>query len=54
MLYILTGDIQIGKTRWLQKTVSILEDMGVGVQGVITPGIWKKTLNRASLAWGMT
>ena len=28
MLYILTGDIQIGKTRWLQKTVSILEDMG--------------------------
>ena len=43
MLYILTGDIQIGKTRWLQKTVSILEDMGVGVQGVIAPGIWKKT-----------
>lgn len=42
MLFLLTGDVQTGKTRWLE---SVLEDMaswGVGVYGVIAPGVWRK------------
>lgn len=41
MLYILTGDIQIGKTRWLQATVSELARAGVPVAGVLAPGVWR-------------
>ena len=40
MLFILTGDIQIGKTRWLQQLVSDLEAVGVTPYGVIAPGTW--------------
>ena len=41
MLYILTGDIQIGKTRWLQGLVRDLGARGVPVQGVLAPGAWR-------------
>ena len=41
MLYILTGDIQIGKTRWLQALVGDLGERGVPVEGVLAPGVWK-------------
>ncbi|MDO5117484.1 MAG: hypothetical protein Q4D34_03245 [Eggerthellaceae bacterium] len=41
MLFILTGDIQIGKTRWLMRTLSALEEEGACVSGVLTPGIWR-------------
>ncbi len=41
MLYILTGDIQIGKTRWLQAVVSELVAAGVPVAGVLAPGVWR-------------
>lgn len=40
MLYILTGDVQIGKTRWLQQLVERLRDEGVTCYGVIAPGDW--------------
>ena len=35
MLYVLTGDIQTGKTRWLQETIAALEASGVSPYGVI-------------------
>ena len=41
MLFILTGDIQIGKTRWLQGVCDQLVDGGVPVAGVLAPGVWR-------------
>lgn len=40
MLFLLTGDIQIGKTRWLQRLVDDLASAGVLCYGVIAPGVW--------------
>ena len=40
MLFILTGDVQIGKTRWLEKLCEELASRGVAVSGVIAPGQW--------------
>ncbi len=40
MLYILTGAIQTGKTRWLQCAINLLEQNKVRCEGVIAPGIW--------------
>ena len=40
MLFILTGNVQIGKTRWLQRVIAQLEKDGVRPYGVIAPGIW--------------
>lgn len=42
MLYILTGNVQIGKTRWLQALVSDLEALSVVCDGVIAPGVWRE------------
>lgn len=42
MLYILTGDVQIGKTRWLQALVRDLEARGAVCDGVIAPGVWRE------------
>ena len=42
MLYILTGNVQIGKTRWLQALVSDLEARGTVCDGVIAPGVWRE------------
>ena len=41
MLFLLTGDIQTGKTRWLIRLVAALEAEGVAVEGVVAPGIWR-------------
>lgn len=41
MLLILTGDVQIGKTRWLQRAVSRLESAHLACHGVLAPGVWK-------------
>ena len=41
MLFILTGDIQTGKTRWLERLIIGLSERGIGVQGVIAPGVWR-------------
>lgn len=40
MLLVLTGDVQIGKTRWLQAQIQQLQDAGVPVSGVLAPGDW--------------
>lgn len=40
MLFLLTGDVQIGKTRWLEKLCGDLAAAGVCVAGVIAPGQW--------------
>ena len=45
MLFFLTGEIQTGKTRWLQATISELEQHGVQVQGVVAPGVWHEHRN---------
>lgn len=42
VLYILAGDVQIGKTRWLQALVSDLEARGAVCDGVIAPGVWRE------------
>ena len=41
MLLILTGDIQTGKTRWLEKLAADLSAHGVRVEGVLAPGVWR-------------
>lgn len=40
MLYLLTGTIQIGKTRWLERLVQRLQAEGVICYGVVAPGDW--------------
>lgn len=40
MLFVLTGDIQTGKTRWLESLVHDLESAGITPYGVIAPGVW--------------
>lgn len=40
MLFILTGDIQTGKTRWLQQALRNLEERNITPYGVIAPGQW--------------
>ena len=40
MLYLLTGDIQLGKTRWLEARLEELARAGVAVHGVLSPGVW--------------
>ena len=45
MLFILTGDIQIGKTRWLLELTRELTRDGVVCAGVIAPGIWVPSEN---------
>ena len=42
MLLLLTGDVQIGKTRWLMDTAEKLSNAGVGCDGVIAPGVWNE------------
>ncbi len=42
MLYIVTGSIQSGKTRWLQEVVRQLEESSVRCEGILAPGIWSK------------
>ena len=41
MLYILTGEIQTGKTRWLQALIDKLAEKGVPLEGVLAPGVWR-------------
>lgn len=52
LLYILTGDIQIGKSRWLEKFVGDLSNEGVTSYGVISSGIWVESDSPHSNAQG--
>lgn len=40
MLFVLTGEIQTGKTRWLERLVQTLDDRGAVAYGVLAPGEW--------------
>jgi len=40
MLFLLTGEVQIGKTRWLEALVADLAKRGVPCAGVLAPGQW--------------
>ena len=40
MLFLLTGEVQIGKTRWLESLVTELADRGVPCAGVLAPCQW--------------
>lgn len=40
MLFLLTGEVQIGKTRWLESLVAELDERGVPCAGVLAPGQW--------------
>ena len=48
MLFVLTGDIQTGKTTWLEHLISQLESRSIGVQGVLAPGVWRSKDDPAS------
>ena len=41
MLFLLTGDVQIGKTRWLERLASEFSAEGCVVAGVVAPGVWR-------------
>ena len=43
MLYILTGQVQIGKSRWLERLVRDLQEKGTECYGVISAGIWVRS-----------
>lgn len=40
MLYLLTGNVQTGKTRWLEDEIARLAETGVTCYGVMAPGDW--------------
>lgn len=50
MLYLLTGQVQTGKTRWLQGLVSAYEARGVAVGGMLAPGVWREVTARDGAA----
>lgn len=42
MLFVLTGDVQTGKTRWLERLVDDARAQGVVAEGVLAPGVWRR------------
>lgn len=40
MLFILTGDVQIGKTRFLEDLVAQMRKQEIACYGVLAPGVW--------------
>lgn len=42
MLFVLTGDVQTGKTRWLERLVDDARIQGVVAEGVLAPGVWRR------------
>lgn len=44
MLFLLTGEVQTGKTRWLEHCAAELQRGGVPVAGVVAPGVWRERL----------
>ena len=42
MLFILTGQIQSGKTRWLLSLLDEVRELGVLPFGVVAPGVWRR------------
>lgn len=52
MLFALTGEIQTGKTRWLEQLVRELQTKGIECAGVLAPGVWKERVETDSGADG--
>ena len=46
MLFVLTGKIQTGKTRWLERLIDRLETQGSRCAGVVAPGVWRRHIVR--------
>lgn len=44
MLFILTGDRQSGKTRWLMNLIDKLTAFGITCHGVVSPGVWRRSI----------
>lgn len=44
MLFVLTGEVQVGKTRWLEGVLDELAALGVVAEGVLAPGVWRETV----------
>lgn len=42
MLFLLTGEVQTGKTRWLERLLAELAAEGVPSAGVVAPGVWRE------------
>lgn len=53
MLLLLTGAIQSGKTRWLQRVVARVQASGTTVSGVLAPGVWERDANGALVKLGI-
>ncbi|NPD32224.1 hypothetical protein HLV35_02950 [Eggerthellaceae bacterium zg-997] len=41
MLFVVTGEVQTGKTRWIERLVGDLDARGVVCRGVVAPGVWR-------------
>lgn len=52
MLFVLTGGIQTGKTRWLGRLVEALGAEGARCAGVMAPGVWRKRRCGTALSAG--
>ena len=48
MLYLLTGEVQTGKTRWLEALAEDLTSRGVCCWGFLSPGIWRETVTNGN------
>lgn len=42
MLFMLTGEVQTGKTRWLERLTSQASHEEVTCSGVLAPGVWRR------------
>ncbi len=42
MLYLVTGDVRTGKTRWLERELAAARGRGASVFGVLAPGVWRQ------------
>jgi hypothetical protein len=52
MLYIITGNVQVGKTRWLDQGVQCARSAGIFVCGATAPGVWQQADDADSSAGG--
>ena len=50
MLFVLTGQVQTGKTRWLEETLDELEAHGAIPYGVYAPGVWADRRDDATVS----
>lgn len=49
MLFVLNGDIQTGKTRWLCDVCKEIASMGIAPYGVVAPGVWRRPEEKSNV-----